>query len=174
MFERYERLAARALADEAPSEADAHWILDGPDVALLPLLHAAFAPRERYFGRRVMVHVLNNVQNGLCPEDCGYCSQSRDSSAAIRKYAMKSDDEILAGAESAATFLLRPVFMEIQRAIMNVTRPRKQRRLWSETLAEIRLRTRILKLQREQPPQKPWAQPKDPDDPWADWHSSLD
>jgi biotin synthase len=102
MFERYERLAARALADEPPSAADAHWILDGADAALLPLLHAAFAPRERHFGRRVMVHVLNNVQNGLCPEDCGYCSQSRDSKSAIRKYPMKDREEILAGAEAAA------------------------------------------------------------------------
>jgi len=49
-----------------------------------------------------MVHVLNNVQNGLCPEDCGYCSQNKDSKAAIRKYAMKSDEEILAEAEAAA------------------------------------------------------------------------
>jgi biotin synthase len=102
MFERYARLAERALADEPPSERDAFWILDGEDVALLPLLHAAFVPRERHFGRRVMVHVLNNVQNGLCPEDCGYCSQSRDSTAAIRKYPMKSREEILAGAERAA------------------------------------------------------------------------
>jgi biotin synthase len=49
-----------------------------------------------------MVHILNNVQSGLCPEDCGYCSQSRDSNAAIRKYPLKSDDEILAEAERAA------------------------------------------------------------------------
>ncbi|MEM7409933.1 MAG: biotin synthase BioB [Myxococcota bacterium] len=102
MFERYQKLAERALADEAPSEADALWILDGDDVALLPLLHAAFAPRERHFGRRVMVHVLNNVQNGLCPEDCGYCSQSRDSDAPIRKYKMKDRETILAEAEHAA------------------------------------------------------------------------
>ena len=102
MFDRYARLAERALRDEPPAADDALWILDAPDVALLPLLHAAFVPRERHFGRKVMVHVLNNVQNGLCPEDCGYCSQSRDSSAAIRKYPMKSDEEILAGAERAA------------------------------------------------------------------------
>ncbi len=102
MFEAYSRLAERALRNEPPSEADALWILDGSDVALLPLLHAARLPRERAFGRKVMVHVLNNVQNGLCPEDCGYYSQSRDSSAAIRKYKMKSDEEILAEAESAA------------------------------------------------------------------------
>ncbi len=101
MFQKYEDLAQRALADEPPSAADARWILDG-DAELLPLLQAALAPRARHFGRRVMVHVLNNVQNGLCPEDCGYCSQSRDSEAEIRKYPLKGDAEILAEAESAA------------------------------------------------------------------------
>jgi biotin synthase len=102
VFERYSRLAERALRDQPPSEADALWILDGEDVELLPLLQAAYQPRARHFGRKVMVHILNNVQNGLCPEDCGYCSQSRDSDAAIRKYAIKSDEIILAEAEHAA------------------------------------------------------------------------
>jgi biotin synthase len=102
VLDRYADLAHRALADEPPSEADARWILDGEDVALLPLLHAAFVPREKHFGRHVKVHVLNNIQNGLCPEDCGYCSQSRDSDAAIRKYPLKSDEQILAEAEAAA------------------------------------------------------------------------
>jgi len=102
MLETYAALAERALAGEAPSEPDCHWILESDDVELLPLLHAAFAPRRQHFGRQVMVHVLNNVQNGLCPEDCGYCSQNRDSTAPIRKYAMKSEDEILAEAEAAA------------------------------------------------------------------------
>jgi biotin synthase len=102
VIERLSRLTEQALNDEVISEADARWILDGDDVELLPLLHAAYQPRERYFGRKVMVHVLNNVQNGLCAEDCGYCSQSSDSESAIRKYAMKSDEEILAEAEAAA------------------------------------------------------------------------
>ncbi len=102
MFESYARLAERALRDEPPSQAECLWILDGADVRLLPLLHAAYLPRERHFGRKVMVHVLNNVQNGLCPEDCGYCSQSRDSRTPLRKYPMKDEEEILAGAEHAA------------------------------------------------------------------------
>jgi biotin synthase len=102
MLEPYTRLAERALRDEPPGDAQALWILDGDDVELLPLLHAAYIPRQRRFGRKVMVHILNNVQSGLCPEDCGYCSQSRDSNAAIRKYPLKSDDEILAEAERAA------------------------------------------------------------------------
>ncbi len=95
-------LAERALAGEAPGEAEALGILEDAQLELLPLLQAAYLPRARHFGRRVMVHVLNNLQNGLCPEDCGYCSQSRDSTAAIRKYPIKSDAEILAGAERAA------------------------------------------------------------------------
>ncbi len=102
MPDAYTRLAERALRDEPPSAADALRILEGDGFDLLPLLHAAFVPREHHFGRKVKVHVLNNVQNGLCPEDCGYCSQSRDSTAAIRKYALKSEDEILAEAEKAA------------------------------------------------------------------------
>lgn len=102
MFERYTRLAAAALRDELPSQEDAIWILDGADVALLPLLQAASQPRVKHFGRKVMVHILNNVQNGLCPEDCGYCSQNKDSEAAIRKYPIKGDEEILRGAEAAA------------------------------------------------------------------------
>jgi biotin synthase len=102
VFDLYARLAERALRDEPPSEDEALRILEADDVSLLPLLHAAFVPREHHFGRRVMVHVLNNVQSGLCPEDCGYCSQSRDSKAAIAKYAMKSPEAILAEAGAAA------------------------------------------------------------------------
>ncbi|MBW2268901.1 MAG: biotin synthase BioB [Deltaproteobacteria bacterium] len=102
MADVYTQLAARALAGEAPSPAEARRILDGEDTELLPLLHAAYQPREKHFGRKVMVQMLNNVQNGLCSEDCGYCSQSKDSTAEIRKYPMKTSDEILAEAERAA------------------------------------------------------------------------
>ena len=102
MLETYARLGERALRDAPPSQDEALWILDGPDVELLPLLHAAFLPRREHFGRLVMVHVLNNAQNGLCPEDCGYCSQSRGSEAPLRKYPLKSEEEILDGALRAA------------------------------------------------------------------------
>jgi biotin synthase len=102
MLEKYARLAEHALADAPPTEQESLWILDGEDLELLPLLHAAFVPRREHFGRRVMVHVLDNAQNGLCPEDCGYCSQSRSSDAPLRKYPLKSEAEILAGAERAA------------------------------------------------------------------------
>jgi biotin synthase len=97
-----DRLAADALRDEPPTLDAAVRVLDDPEIPLLPLLQAAYQPRARHFGRKVMVHILNNVQNGLCPEDCGYCSQNKNSDAAIRKYAMKSDEAIFAEAERAA------------------------------------------------------------------------
>jgi biotin synthase len=97
----YDRLASRALENEPPTESEAHWMLESRDLELLPFLYAAYVPRLKFFGRKVMVHILNNVQNGLCAEDCGYCSQSKDSASAIRKYSMKSDEAILAEAEAA-------------------------------------------------------------------------
>lgn len=102
MSDLYDRLAQRALNDEAPTHAECVAMLDDPSIEVLGLVQAAYAPRRAHFGRKVMVHVLNNAQNGLCPEDCGYCSQNKDSTAEIRKYRMKSDDELLAAAEAAA------------------------------------------------------------------------
>jgi biotin synthase len=102
LFETYARLAQSALRQQPPTHAESLWILDSPEVELLPLLQAAYLPREHHFGRTVMVHVLNNVQSGMCGEDCGYCAQSKNSTAPIRKYPMKSDEEIFAEAEAAA------------------------------------------------------------------------
>jgi biotin synthase len=94
-------LAARALDGPALERKDLLRTL-GPELPLLPLLHEARTVRERFFGNRVQVHILNNAQNARCPEDCGYCSQSRRSEAPLRKYPLKSEAEILAGAERAA------------------------------------------------------------------------
>mgnify|MGYP002623781298 CR=1 FL=1 len=102
MTDPYLELAERALRNEAPTPDECAALLDDPGVELLPLVQAAFVPRRHHFGRKVMVHVLNNAQNGLCPEDCGYCAQNKDSQAEIRKYPMKGDEEILAAAEAAA------------------------------------------------------------------------
>jgi biotin synthase len=39
---------------------------------------------------------------GLCPEDCGYCSQSKISGAEIDKYPMLARERILEAADRAA------------------------------------------------------------------------
>ena len=98
----YDRLADLALAGELPSREDAKAVLAAPDGDLLALLHAAFRVRRAAFGTRVQLYYLKNAKSGLCPEDCRYCSQGRDSSADIDKYPMLSADRLLAGAAEAA------------------------------------------------------------------------
>ena len=75
-------------------------VLSGTD-NLQDLVDAAFQVRKTHFDRFVTVHILNNVQNGACPEDCRYCAQSVSSSAPIEAYPMKSDAEIIEEARAA-------------------------------------------------------------------------
>ncbi len=98
---RYEVWRDAGLADEAIDRADARAILTDPDIDLMSLLGAAGTVRRRRFGTSVTIHVLENVRNGACPEDCGYCGQSKDSDAPIQPYKIKSVDEIVDEARSA-------------------------------------------------------------------------
>jgi biotin synthase len=97
----YRRLAERCLADETLTVDEARAVLAAPDEALADLLWAAFAVRSRHFGRRVKLCVLNNARSGLCPEDCGYCSQSAVSTADIARYRLKPVGELVAAARDA-------------------------------------------------------------------------
>ncbi|MBF0126442.1 MAG: biotin synthase BioB [Magnetococcales bacterium] len=84
-----------ALRGETLPREQALRVLKDPELPLLPLLDAAFRVRRHHFGLGVRVHILNNVQNGLCPEDCNYCSQSTSGTGEIPVYPMKSDQTIL-------------------------------------------------------------------------------
>jgi len=97
----YAKLAEDALADRVPSEAEALRLLTDPSVRLLPLLNSAYAVRQARFGDTVQVHILNNAQNGRCPEDCAYCTQAKTSEAEITDYPIKSEAEVLAEAKRA-------------------------------------------------------------------------
>lgn len=98
----YRPLAECAVRDEPLSREQALAVLSSPDADLSAVLWAAFAPRVRYFGRRVKVCVLQNARSGLCPEDCGYCSQSAVSTADIARYRLLPLDELLGAARRAA------------------------------------------------------------------------
>ncbi len=90
-----------AQRPEGLSLDDSLAVLDAARCDLLSCLGAAYYFREMHYKREVTVHILNNVQNGLCPEDCRYCAQSRSSHALIEQYPMKPESEILAEAEAA-------------------------------------------------------------------------
>ena len=100
--ERLARFVAMGIADEAIERDEARALLTGGDhEGLWPLVHTAGLVRRHFFGDWVRVHRLNNVKSGACPEDCGYCGQSKDSKAPIQAYKLQSKESILAEAAQA-------------------------------------------------------------------------
>ncbi len=97
----YDNLLNKSLNGEALSDSEIEWIVTGKDVELLPLLQTAYKVRYKYFENGVRIHVINNVKNGNCSEDCSYCAQSKESVNDIDKYPIKSKEDILSDAKEA-------------------------------------------------------------------------
>lgn len=99
---KWHQLAVQVLEGFDVSVEQAEEILASSNDEVLDLVAAAFRLRQRYFGKTVQLYFLVNAKSGLCPEDCGYCSQSKISSAGIEKYRMLSAEQLLEGARVAA------------------------------------------------------------------------
>ena len=97
----YDTLESTALNGDKVSMDDCHKILRDPSINLLSLLNAAYTVRKKYHQNKVHIHIINNAQNGSCPEDCNYCAQGKDSKSDIAKYKLKSEDEIIEEAKIA-------------------------------------------------------------------------
>lgn len=94
-------LAEDVLAGRQLSKEEAQSILQAPDTEILSLLQAAYRIRSHYYGNKVKLNMIINAKSGLCPEDCGYCSQSIVSNAPIEKYPQLSKDVLVDGALKA-------------------------------------------------------------------------
>jgi len=98
----HQDLAQKALRDEVLSRSECQAALNTPDEDLLGLLQAAFTVRSRYFGKTVRLQMLQNAKSGACQEDCHYCSQSAVSTAAIERYNLLPQKQMIEGARQAA------------------------------------------------------------------------
>ncbi|MDR6225764.1 biotin synthase BioB [Desmospora profundinema] len=94
-------LARQALAGERLTMEEGLAVLRSDDDQLLPLLQAAYQVRKHFFGNRVKLNMIVNAKSGLCPEDCGYCSQSIVSQAPIEKYPLMEKETLVKGAREA-------------------------------------------------------------------------
>jgi len=97
----WQGLAQSILDGHQLTHAEGLAILRARDSEVLSLLDAAWQIRQKHFGNQVQLYYLKNAQSGLCPEDCGYCSQNVKSTAEIEKYKLLDEDQILAGARQA-------------------------------------------------------------------------
>ena len=97
----YQKLMEAGLGNTGLDRRLARKVLSSAEIELLPLLQAAYKVRQTFVGQEVTIHIINNAQNGFCPEDCAYCAQAKSSQADIQEYPLKSDGEFLAEAENA-------------------------------------------------------------------------
>ena len=98
MTSSFDQLASSVLDGKPATEDDALAVLRSHDDELLDVVAAAGRLRRRHFANTVKVNYLVNLKSGLCPEDCGYCSQALGSQADILKYKWLQTDEALAQA----------------------------------------------------------------------------
>lgn len=94
-------LANKAIAGELLTKEEALSVLQADDDELLAVMDAAFRVRRHYFGKLVKLNLIINAKSGLCPEDCGYCSQSIVSDAPVNKYPLLEKDVLVDGARKA-------------------------------------------------------------------------
>jgi len=97
----WNELAERALQGGEITRAEALGVLAVPEEELLDLVAACYRVRRHYHGKRVKLNMLINAKSGLCPEDCGYCSQSVISQAGVDRYSLQSAEVLLEGARQA-------------------------------------------------------------------------
>ncbi|WP_026584917.1 biotin synthase BioB [Bacillus sp. J33] len=97
----YRDLAKNVLEGYELTDSEAMGILNCPDDELLDLLQSAYKIRHYHYGNQVKLNMIINTKSGLCPENCGYCSQSSISTAPIEKYRMMDKDSIIKGASQA-------------------------------------------------------------------------
>ncbi len=98
---RWQSLADQVLNGYQITREEGLAILYSSDDELLDLLAATHRIRLKHFGKQVQLYYLKNAKSGLCPEDCGYCSQARGSQAEIPKYRMLNEDKLIEGAKAA-------------------------------------------------------------------------
>lgn len=97
---RHDDLVERILTGASATPEEALAVLRTPDEEVPDLVAAVSRLRREHFGMTVKVNYLVNLRSGLCPEDCGYCSQALGSTSEILRYSWLSEDEALEQAEA--------------------------------------------------------------------------
>ncbi|CAG7657712.1 biotin synthase BioB [Paenibacillus allorhizosphaerae] len=94
-------LAEKSISGEALSMEESLAVLEADDDEILEIMNAAFQVRKHFYGKKVKLNLIINAKSGLCPEDCGYCSQSIVSKATIQKYPLLDKETLVDGARKA-------------------------------------------------------------------------
>ncbi len=91
----------KATENIALSESEALAILQAKGANLSFILAGAHALREKSFGNHAELCSIINAKSGRCAENCAFCAQSSHHNTQTPVYALKSSEEIVAGAIAA-------------------------------------------------------------------------
>src|SRR5690625_3836707 len=97
----WEQYANKALNGEVLSLEEGLHILNANNKEILALMQAAYKVRYHYYRNKVKLNMIINAKSGLCPEDCGYCSQSITANTSVERYPLLEKDVLVNGAEEA-------------------------------------------------------------------------
>lgn len=95
------QIAEGILNGKSLTKEEAYNLYTDDSIDTMTLLDEAYAIRKHYYGKKVKLNMILNAKSGICPEDCGYCGQSRDMKRKDR-YALIPENDIVAGANAAA------------------------------------------------------------------------
>ncbi|MBM7702769.1 biotin synthase BioB [Metabacillus iocasae] len=123
----WKELAQGVINGHVTTSEEALSIIQASDKEVLEIMNAAYLIRHHHYGKKVKLNMIINTKSGLCPEDCGYCSQSIVSEAPIDKYAWLTQEKIVEGAfeakrRKAGTYCIvasgrRPTNKEVEHVI---------------------------------------------------------
>lgn len=98
---RWNSFADQVLRGENLTREQAIEVLAAPDAEIPLLVAAAYRVRYQHFSNAVQLYYLRNAKSGLCPEDCGYCSQAKGADTEIDRYVFQSEAKLMEGARQA-------------------------------------------------------------------------
>ncbi|GAE29704.1 biotin synthase BioB [Alkalihalobacillus hemicellulosilyticus] len=99
---RWSQISEKIINGYLLTKEEALSVLRTSDTEVIALVHEAYRIRHYYYGKKVKLNMILNAKSGLCPEDCGYCSQSFKATSDCDTYALVDEETIVEGAKTAA------------------------------------------------------------------------
>lgn len=101
LTKKYLAMAEQISQSHQLSESEALEMARIGDEDVMSLLAGADFLRQFHFGKTVHLCTILNAKSGKCTEDCFFCSQSIYAKTNAPIYGLKSEDEIIKGADLA-------------------------------------------------------------------------
>lgn len=102
VFENARQLVEQVITGTPPDKGQSMQILQATGAAYTAFMTGAHRLKERSFNNGINLCSIINAKSGRCRENCSFCAQSAHFKTEAPSYPLKSKQEIIDGAKSAA------------------------------------------------------------------------